>query len=169
MDDEERNIGMILRSNGNNNSNSNSSYGTSGDETTIESSSLAAPPPSLTGVERLRAQEAQEAKERANESHRWIPGEANPALAETIGFADGSVSTADLLRARGRGEALLPNAMEDRDKGLAGRPPFHGSPALHIGGLNSEDDIYDIEERHVMHEEPGMHVFAPQMLNIPSE
>ncbi len=31
------------------------------------------------------------------------------------------------------------------------------------------DDMYDIEEHHFMHEEHGMHVFASQILNIPSK
>jgi hypothetical protein len=100
---------------------------------------------------------------------RGTPGEANPALAETEAYSEGTIKTSDFLRARGSAEAQLPGALEHRDKGFTGRPPHHGHPAPPVGGVTSDADLYDEEERHIMHEEPEMHVFAPRMLNIPSE
>jgi hypothetical protein len=122
------------------------------------------------------------------------PGEANPALAETESYAEGKISTAEFLRARGSAEAQLRGASADRDKGLAGGHPLHGSytPSAHTSGdlpaspqlsgrlypapltppahgVRSDEDLYDEEESHVMHEDPEMHLFAPHMLNVPSE
>lgn len=134
------------------------------------------------------------AQEPGAESVRPKPGEANPALAETKSYEEGEITTAEFLRARGSGEAQLPGAYTDRDHGLAGRPPLHGSPGpfagsspdltgypqpsgrlplgprtSSAGAVRSEGDLYDEEEHHVMHEEPEMHQFAPHMLHLPSD
>jgi hypothetical protein len=99
---------------------------------------------------------------------RDTPGDANPALAETLGYEQGSVSTAELLSARETGEARLAGASQDRDSGLAGRPLFHEAPALPITGFDAEENIYEREELHTLDEEPEMHGFAPGMTNIPT-
>jgi hypothetical protein len=95
------------------------------------------------------------------------PGDANPALAETLAFEEGTLSTAELLRARETGEARLASVSQDRDLGLAGRPPFHEAPVLPIIGDDPEEDIYDREEMHTLDEEPETHIFSPKMVNIP--
>jgi predicted PurR-regulated permease PerM len=99
------------------------------------------------------------------------PGDANPALAETEGLAEGRVSTADLLRARETGEAQLAGEVHDRDEGLVGRPHFHDAPVLPIvaAGYDVQEDVYDRDEMHTLDDEPDMHVFAPQMRNIPTD
>ncbi len=104
----------------------------------------------------------------SNGYYHDTPGDANPALVETLGFAEGTVTTADLLRARETAEATLPGAAQDRDKGLVGGPHFHEPPVLPIVGYDAEEDIYDREEMHSLDEEPEMHVFAPGMINISS-
>jgi hypothetical protein len=117
----------------------------------------------------LEPAQEQQSEQPAIGPRRAIPGGANPALAETQAYSEGKITTAEFLRARGSAEAQMPGALEHRDQGLAGRPPFHGSPAPPLRGVISDADLYDIEESHNMHEEPEMHVFAPRMLNIPSE
>jgi hypothetical protein len=167
MDDEKRNEAPSLRDDDGNGISSDRS----GINPTTEREGAGPEGPSTNLISGdLQAQQAQvQAQGSKIESRRGTPGEANPAREETESYIEGTISTADFLRARGSREAQLPGALEDRDKGLAGRPPHHGSLTPPIGGIKSEADLYDAEEKHTMHEEPGMHVFAPDMLNIPSE
>jgi hypothetical protein len=62
----------------------------------------------------------------AIESLGETPADANPALAETVGFEDGSSSTADLLRARETAEEQRPratgNAQPYQDQGVGAEP-----------------------------------------------
>ncbi|HET6262665.1 MAG TPA: hypothetical protein VFG99_10575, partial [Chloroflexia bacterium] len=69
-------------------------YDTPGGATIERSTSSAVPAPSQTSEERLTT--PQDTIQSIGET----PGDANPALVETIGAAQGQVSTADLLRAR---------------------------------------------------------------------
>lgn len=77
-------------------------FNTPGSDQIIESTSEAVPSASRTTEERLPSAKP------AIESLRETPGDANPALAETTGFEQGSASTADLLRAREVAEERLP-------------------------------------------------------------
>ncbi len=69
-------------------------YHTSGQDTTLQSSSESVSAPSETSEQRLTTPPP------AIQAIGEKPGDANPALAETIGAEEGRVSTADLLRAR---------------------------------------------------------------------
>lgn len=69
-------------------------YQTPGEDKVVESSSSAVPSPTQTSEQRL------DAPKPVIESIGETPGSANPALVETVGAAQGQVSTADMLRAR---------------------------------------------------------------------
>lgn len=69
-------------------------YHTAGEDTTLQSSGDAVPVPIETSEQRLT--DPQPVIQSIGEK----PGDANPALAETIGMEQGQVSTADLLLAR---------------------------------------------------------------------
>jgi hypothetical protein len=102
-----------------------------GQEKIIESRSEAVPSPSQTADERIDAPDGyiQSIDER--------PGDANPALGDTLAYNQGTESTADLLRARETAEeerlrnaggqayadqgTVLPEEWADKDKG---RPNF---------------------------------------------
>jgi hypothetical protein len=79
-------------------------YETPGEDTIIKSTSRAVPSPSKTSKERLTPPDP------VIESLGETPGDANPALAETVGAEQGQVSTADLLRARETAEEQRPRA-----------------------------------------------------------
>ena len=69
-------------------------YDTPGQDTIIESTSSAVPSPSRTTEERLPSHKP------VLESINETPGDANPAVVETVGAEKGQVSTADMLRVR---------------------------------------------------------------------
>jgi hypothetical protein len=69
-------------------------YSTPGQDQIVQSTSAAVPSPSETSAQRLTTPKGH--LQSINEQ----PGDANPALQETIGEEQGQVSTADLLRAR---------------------------------------------------------------------
>jgi hypothetical protein len=69
-------------------------YDTPGQDTIIQSTSSAVPSPSQTSKDRLQTPKP------VIETIGQEPGNANPARDETIGFEQGQMSTADLLRAR---------------------------------------------------------------------
>jgi len=69
-------------------------YETPGADQIVESTSSAVPSPSVPSEERLTTPKP------VIESIGETPGDANPALVETVGAAQGQVSTADMLRAR---------------------------------------------------------------------
>jgi hypothetical protein len=104
-----------------------------GDEKIIESNSEAIPSPSRTADERIQAPDGyiEAIKER--------PGDANPALGETLAHNQGTGSTADMLRAREAAEEqrlreadahiyadqapnTRPDEWEDADKGRPNWP-----------------------------------------------
>lgn len=72
----------------------NSGYGTPGEDNTIRSTSPAIPSPSKTSEERLQGPKP------VIESLGEKPGDANPALRETVSKEKGQATTADVLRAR---------------------------------------------------------------------
>ncbi len=76
-------------------------YHTPGADSTMQSSSQAIPVPEMTQEERLQDPEP------LIQSIHETPGDANPALRETIGMEQGTVSTAELLAAREAGEERL--------------------------------------------------------------
>ena len=69
-------------------------YQTPGEDRVVESTSSAVPSPSQPSEQRL------DTPKPVIESIGETPGSANPALVETMGAAQGQVSTADMLRAR---------------------------------------------------------------------
>ena len=69
-------------------------WATPGQDRIVESRSEAVPSPSRTADERMEAPDAY------IESIGEQPGDANPALGETLGQQEGTTSTADLLRER---------------------------------------------------------------------
>ena len=69
-------------------------YDAPGADVVVESGSSAVPSPSQTSEERLTTPKP------VIESINETPGDANPALVETIGVAEGQLSTADMLRTR---------------------------------------------------------------------
>jgi hypothetical protein len=71
-----------------------SGYDTPGRDTIIESTSPAVPSPSRTAEERLTTPKSYIS------SIDEQPGDANPALAETVGEEQGKLTTAEMLRAR---------------------------------------------------------------------
>ena len=79
-------------------------YETPGEDTIISSTSPAVPSPSKTSKERLTPPDP------VIESLGETPGDANPALAETIGAEQGQVSTADQLLVRETAEERRPRA-----------------------------------------------------------
>ena len=79
-------------------------YETPGEDTIIRSTSRAVPSPSKTSKERLTPPDP------VIESLWETPGDANPALAETVGAERGQASTADLLGARETAEEQRPRA-----------------------------------------------------------
>jgi hypothetical protein len=81
-------------------------YETPGEDTIIKSKSDAVPSPRETSEQRLQPPDSYIGGE-VNET----PGDANPALDETIGYEKGQTSTADLLRARESAEERIPRAM----------------------------------------------------------
>jgi len=90
----------------NNQSNSGSGdsfqgYETQGEDKVVKSSSSAVPSPTQTSEQRL------DAPKPVIESIGESPGSANPAMAETVGAAQGQVSTADMLLARETAEEGL--------------------------------------------------------------
>ncbi|HEX9988160.1 MAG TPA: hypothetical protein VGE45_06740 [Chloroflexia bacterium] len=93
-------------------------YATPGEATIEQSTSSAVPAPSQTSEERLTTPQG------TIQSIGETPGDANPALAETLGAAQGQVSTADLLRAREGAEeqglrAAQAEAYADQASGVA--------------------------------------------------
>jgi hypothetical protein len=103
-------------------------YDTPGEDRLIKSKSDAVPSPSATSEQRLQPPDSYIGG-RVNEP----PGDANPALDETIGYEKGQTSTADLLRAREGAEERVPRAMgkemyadqttrERRNDNLSGDP-----------------------------------------------
>jgi hypothetical protein len=80
-------------------------YDTPGDDTIIRSSSDAVPSPSTRSEDRVGHPDSF-IEGRVNET----PGDANPALDETIGYEEGRTDTADLLRARESAEERIPRA-----------------------------------------------------------
>lgn len=135
----------------------------------------------------------------AAHSTHGIPGEANPALAETVAFEEGRIHTADLLLARETAEAQLFKEPHDRDMDSAegahfrhsqgplasqrdaeeeisevdpfivGRPRFQTPSLFREAGLDAEEAIYDREEAQGYNVEPEVRTFAPLMSNIPSD
>jgi len=108
-------------------------YSTPGQDKIVESRSEAVPSPTETTEQRIDAPDAY------IETIRAQPGEANPALGETIGQQEGTASTADLLRAREAAEEqhvrqagremyadqapnTRPDEWEDADKGRPNWP-----------------------------------------------
>src|SRR5438128_1954830 len=79
-------------------------YDTPGEDSIMRSTSRAVPSPSKTSKQRLTPPDP------VIESLGETPGDANPALAETVGAEQGQVSTADLLRARETAEEQRPRA-----------------------------------------------------------
>jgi hypothetical protein len=75
-------------------------YHTPGQDTTLQSTSEAVPAPDRTSEQRL------DDPKPYIEAIDATPGEANPALGETVGFEQGTASTADVLRAREVAEEL---------------------------------------------------------------
>lgn len=69
-------------------------YHTPGQDATLQSTSEAVPTPDSTSEQRL------DDPKPYIEAINATPGEANPALEETVGAQQGTASTADLLRAR---------------------------------------------------------------------
>lgn len=93
-------------------------YATPGEDAIAQSTSPAVPAPSQTSEERLTTPQD------TIQSIGATPGDANPALVETIGAAQGNVSTADLLRAREAAEeqglrAAQAEAYADQASGVA--------------------------------------------------
>src|SRR5688572_19915437 len=69
-------------------------YQTPGEDKVVESTSSAVPSPTQPSEQRLNTPKP------VIESIGETPGDSNPALVETVGAAQGQVSTADMLRAR---------------------------------------------------------------------
>src|SRR5436305_10997388 len=95
-------------------------YETPGNDRIIQSSSPEVPSPSKTARERLTPPDP------VIRSIGETPGDANPALDETIGFEQGQGGTADLLRARETAEEESVRARGDihpyQDQGLGDAP-----------------------------------------------
>ncbi|MFL5732708.1 MAG: hypothetical protein ACJ78Q_05845 [Chloroflexia bacterium] len=102
------------------NQHNNPGYDTPGNDTIIKSTSPAVPSPSKTGQERLSPPDP------AAVPRGETPGDANPALDETVGFEQGQTGTADLLRARETAEEEAVRARGDihpyQDEGLGDAP-----------------------------------------------
>ncbi len=81
-------------------------YETPGRDAIEQSTSAAIPSPTETTEQRIQA--PQPAIKSINET----PGDANPALAQTIGEEQGTVSTADMLRARESAEERGPRRID---------------------------------------------------------
>lgn len=79
-------------------------YSTPGSDRLEQSPSPDIPSPSMTGEQRLQTPKGR------IESIGETPADANPALDETIGFEQGTASTADLLAAREFAEEEAPRA-----------------------------------------------------------
>ncbi len=94
MDDNDQNAGGSPQTN-------MPGYHTSGQDTILKSTSEAVPSPSETTEQRLSDPKP------VIQSIGETPGDANPALAETIALEQGRASTADLLRARETAEEDL--------------------------------------------------------------
>jgi hypothetical protein len=78
-------------------------YDTPGQDTIIRSNSDAVPSPSTRSEDRVQHPDSYIGG-KVNEK----PGDANPALDETIGYEEGRTDTADLLRARESAEERIP-------------------------------------------------------------
>jgi hypothetical protein len=95
-------------------------YHTPGQDKVVESTSSAVPSPSRPSEQRIQDPKP------AIESINARPGEANPALDETVGAEQGLVSTADMLRAREAAEEQNPRSVGDahpyQDQGTGEAP-----------------------------------------------
>lgn len=136
-------------------------YHTPGRDTTLQSSSAAVPVPRETSEQRLTEPQPSVAGE--------TPGDANPALAETIGEEEGRVSTADLLAARETAEerpvqarglpsyqdqstASQPDEFQNADSGRPNWPDdlqvepteYTESPRADMPLLAGAPDVYDL-------------------------
>lgn len=87
-------------------------FATPGEDKIVESTSSAVPSPSVPSEGRL------EAPKPVIETFGEAPGSSNPALAETVGVAEGKVSTADMLLAR--------ETAEEQGVRAAGAPLYEG-------------------------------------------
>src|SRR5687768_15743165 len=83
-------------------------YDTPGQDRIMESNSSAVPSPDRTTEDRI------ETPDQNISSIGEVAGDANPALAETVGHERGQVSTADLLRARETAEEQPLRGRTDR-------------------------------------------------------
>jgi len=112
-------------------------YETPGEDTILKSKSDAVPSPSETSRQRMEAPDSYVGGE-VNET----PGDANPALDETIGYEKGQTSTADLLRAR--------ESAEERDARAMGKEIYADQSTKErvTVGLSGEpeEDIYERRE-----------------------
>lgn len=96
-----------------------SGYATPGADEIIESSSRAVPSPSRTSEERLQGPKP------VIESINETPGDANPALVETVGVEEGRLPTAEALRTREAAEEehlKAAQAQAYQDQGLGATP-----------------------------------------------
>jgi len=112
-------------------------YETPGEDTVIKSGSDAVPSPSTTSEQRLQPPDSYIGG-RVNEP----PGDANPALDETIGYEKGQTSTADLLRAREAAEERIPRSM---GKEMYADQVTNEQPRIGLSG-NAEEEIYERRE-----------------------
>jgi len=112
-------------------------YETPGEDTILKSKSDAVPSPSETSRQRMEAPDSYVGGE-VNET----PGDANPALDETIGYEKGQTSPADLLRAR--------ESAEERDARAMGKEIYADQSTKErvTVGLSGEpeEDIYERRE-----------------------
>jgi hypothetical protein len=121
-------------------------YSTPGQDRIEQSTSSAVPSPSTPSEERIQAP-----KDRI-ESIGETPGDANPALVETVGAEQGQVSTADLLRAR---EAAEEQGLRGAGGQMYADQPPGGRPEEWAENQGGRPNFpYDREEPPIEHLDP---------------
>jgi hypothetical protein len=135
-------------------------YETPGEDKIIKSKSDAVPSPSATSEQRLQPLDSFIGG-RVNEP----PGDANPALDETIGYEKGQTSTADLLRAREGAEERVPRSL---GKEMYADQTTHKRVDVGLSG-DPEEEIYERREFTESDESSEIDMLGLRGPELPSE
>ena len=141
-------------------------YGTPGDDKILPNTDEAVSSPSVTSRQRMEPPDPYIGGD-VNEK----PGDANPALNETIGFEQGTASTADLLRARESAEETPTReagaemyADQPPDEDATGRPTFRDTQ-----DSDPEEGIYQKREFDEPSEPTELDMLGLRTPNLPPD
>ncbi len=141
-------------------------YDAPGEDKVISNTSEAVPSPSVTGRQRMEAPDAFIGGD-VNEK----PGDDNPALDETTGFAQGKSNTADLLRAREDAEEQITLKRGNEEYAdQTTNPDATGGPAPYeTQDSDAEEAIYEKREFDEPTEPSELDMLGLRGLNIPPD